>query len=403
MSGINILSALQVQKSKPQEKDYRLYDGGGVSLLVKTTGAKWWRFSFTFDSVRKELSLGVYPAVTLADARGKRESYRKLVAAGVNPSTHRQAQRSGHVLSLPDSFEIIAREWHASRKESITADHHANLMTRLEKDIFPWVGSLPIHDISAMMVKGILDRVKARGVVETARRCRVIMSQVFQYAVTTDRATIDPAAALKSYLPSVSSTRRHFSAVTEPKELAPLLRAIAGYQGGDVTRCALAVLPMLLVRPGELRHARWADIDLDGALWSIPAPQMKMKEPHMVPLSRQVVEILKGLKPSTRGSIYCFPSTRSVTSCMSDNTINAAFRRMGFEKEIVTGHGFRATARTILDEVLGVRVEHIEHQLSHVVRDPLGRAYNRTAHLEARRVMMQQWADYLQELATAAS
>lgn len=392
------LTDLQIRKAKPRDKDYKLSDGGGLFLLVTVRGSKLWRVQYKFSGKSQLLACGSYPETSLALARERRRTARQLLAQGVSPALHKKAVLKSLTDAGADSFAVIAREWHVNQADRITRDHHKNLLTRLEKDVFPWVGAVSLREVTALQVKACLDRVKSRGTVETARRVRVIMSQVFQYAVATDRAIYDPAASLKGYLPPVSRTRKHYAAVTDPKELAPLLRAVDGYQGGLVAQCALKLLPLLLVRPGELRHAEWAEFDLDAACWNIPAVKMKMKEPHLVPLPSQAVTLLRELQLATRGSRYVFPSTRSTTRCMSDNTINAAFRRMGFDKEVVTGHGFRATARTILDEVLGVRVDCIEQQLAHVVRDPLGRAYNRTAHLEARRAMMQQWADYLEGL-----
>jgi integrase len=275
-------------------------------------------------------------------------------------------------------------------------------MNRLEKDIFPWIGKKPILEVTAKDVKSILDRVRSRGVIETARRVRTIVGQVFTYAISTDRANYDIAAGLKGYLPSTDKTKKHMAAITDPKELVPLLNAIDGYQGSFVVKCALRLAPLVFVRPGELRKAEWSEIALEAGEWNIPAARMKMRQPHLVPLSHQSIEILSELKPLTGHSKYVFPSTRTNTRCMSDNTINAAFRRMGFDRETITGHGLRATARTILDEVLQVRVDFIEHQLAHAVRDPNGRAYNRTAHLVERRRMMQTWADYLDGLKAGA-
>ena len=299
-----------------------------------------------------------------------------------------------------NSFQAVALEWHKhmiSNKEW-SADHAGTIKNRMELDIFPWIGSVPIAEVTAKEIKAILDRVRSRGVIETARRTLTITGQVYRYAIMTDRAEYDISAGFRGYLPATSKTRKHMASVTDPKELGPLLRAADSYQGGLVAQSALKLLPLLFVRPGELRHMEWSEIDLDAAEWNIPGPKMKMKQAHLVPLSRQALAILEEIKPLTGRGKYVFPSTRSVLRCMSDNTINAAFRRMGFDGETITGHGFRATARTILDEILGFRVDFIEHQLAHAVKDPNGRAYNRTAHLVERRKMMQDWADYLDGL-----
>ena len=392
------LTAIEIEKAKPGTKPKHLFDGKGLFLLVTPNGGKWWRFKYRYASKQKLLSFGTYPEISLAEARQRRDESRKLLANGVDPYTNRKAAKAAKDDVLANCFEVIAREWHEDQKITWSSDHAVTIMARLEKDIFPWIGKKPLLDVTAKDIKSILDRVRSRGVIETARRVRTIVGQVFTYAISTDRANYDVAAGLKGYLPSSYKTKKHMAAVTDPKELGPLLRAIDGYQGGFVAKCALRLVPLLFVRPGELRHAEWSEIDLEAGEWNIPAAKMKMRQPHLVPLSSQAIGILRDIKPLTGHSKYVFPSTRTNTRCMSDNTINAAFRRMGFDGETVTGHGFRATARTILDEVLQVRIDYIEHQLAHTVRDPLGRAYNRTAHIEERRKMMQRWGDYLDGL-----
>ncbi len=398
------LSDIQAKKAQPKTKTYKLSDGGGLYLQVTPSGGKWWRFKYRFDDKEKLLSLGVYPDISLADARVRRNEARKLVANGVDPSLARKEEKKAKTDLLANSFEIVAREWHKHMQDNKewAPDHATTIMNRLEKDIFPWIGGTPISEVTAKEIKAILDRIRSRGVVETARRALTIMGQVYRYAIATDRANYDISAGFKSYLPATSKTRKHMASVTDPKELAPLLRIIDRYQGSFVTQCAVKLLPLVFVRPGELRHMEWAEVDLDAAEWNIPGPKMKMKNAHLVPLSRQAIEILKEIQPLTGNSKYVFPSTRSFFRCMSDNTINAAFRRMGLDKETITGHGFRATARTILDEVLQIRTDFIEHQLAHAVKDPNGRAYNRTAHLAERRKMMQTWADYLDGLKAGA-
>ncbi|MEA5115976.1 MAG: integrase arm-type DNA-binding domain-containing protein [Geobacteraceae bacterium] len=398
------LSDIQAKKAQPKAKTYKLSDSGGLYLQVTPNGGKWWRFKYRFDGKEKLLSLGVYPDISLADARERRNEARKLVANGVDPSVARKEGKKAKADLLANSYESVAREWHKHMQgnKEWAPDHATTIMNRLEKDIFPWIGGTPITEVTAKEIKAILDRIRSRGVVETARRALTIMGQVYRYAIATDRANYDISAGFKSYLPATSKTRKHMASVTDPKELAPLLRIIDGYQGSFVTQCAVKLLPLVFVRPGELRHMEWAELDLDLAEWNIPGPKMKMKNPHLVPLSRQAIEILRELQPLSGNSKYVFPSTRSFFRCMSDNTINAAFRRMGLDKETITGHGFRATARTILDEVLQIRPDFIEHQLAHAVKDPNGRAYNRTAHLAERRKMMQTWADYLDGLKAGA-
>jgi integrase len=396
------LTDVQIRKAQPKDKDYRLPDGDGLFLQVTTKGGKWWRLRYQFEGKEKLLSLGVYPDISLSDARERRHEARARIAKGIDPSADRKTVKEKKAESSANSFEVIAKEWHKNQvgNKAWSADHAATIMTRLEKDVFPWIGSRPIAEVTAKEIKAILDRVRSRGVIETARRVRTIMGQIYTYAIATDRANYDISAGFRSYLPATSKTRKHMASVTDPKELAPLLRAMDAYQGGFVAQCALRLLPMLFVRPGELRHMEWAEIDLETAEWNIPGSKMKMGQPHLVPLSRQAVAVLEEIKPLTGHGKYVFPSTRSFSRCMSDNTVNAAFRRMGFDGETIVGHGFRATARTILDEILGFRPDLIEHQLAHAVRDPNGRAYNRTAFLPQRKEMMQTWSDYLEALKT---
>ena len=274
------------------------------------------------------------------------------------------------------------------------------ILRRLELNVFPWIGTNPIIDIKAPDLLMVLRRIESRGALETAHRVKIICGQVFRYGVATGRAERDPAADLRGALPPTQP--KHLSAITDPKKVAGLLRAIDGYEGSFVTKCALKLAPLLFVRPGELRKAEWTEIDCDAAEWNIPAEKMKNRQPHLVPLACQAVEILREIQPLTGAGRYVFPSARTPHRPMSNNAVLAALRRMGFEKHEMSGHGFRAMARTILDEVLQVRVDFIEHQLAHAVRDPNGRAYNRTAFLPERRKMMQTWADYLDGLKAGA-
>ena len=398
------LGALEVERAKTGVKPQHLFDGGGLFLLVTVNGGKWWRFKYSHSGKSKTISFGTYPEISLAQARERREEARKLLAIGIDPSENRKAVKAAGEELKANSFERIARDWHKKMvgDSAWTADHADTIMTRMTQDMFPYIGTKPITEVTAKDIRGILDMVKNRGAVDTARRCRTIASQVFTYAIGEDKAEYNIAVSLSKYLPAVSKTRKHMASITDPKELAPLLRAIDGYQGGFVTKCALQLAPILFVRPGELRQMEWSEIDFESAEWNIPAPKMKMKQPHLVPLSNQAISILAAIKPLTGNRKYVFPSTKSGDRCMSDNTINSAFRIMDFDGDTITGHGFRATARTILDEVLGFRVDFIEHQLAHAVKDPNGRAYNRTAHLAERKKMMQVWADYLDGLKVGA-
>lgn len=394
------LTDVKARNAKPATKQFKLFDGDGLFLLVTPSGGKWWRFKYRFEGKEKLLSLGTYPEVSVADAREKRDAARKQVAAGVDPGEVRKARKAAMVAVTENSFEIVAREWHGKFTPTWTPGHADTIMKRMERDLFPWLGARSIGEIRAPELLAALRRVESRGALETAHRVRTIAGQVFRYAVATERAERDPAADLRGALPP--ATERHHAAVTEPKEVADLLRAIDGYQGGFVVKCALRLAPLFFVRPGELRQAEWLEIDFEAEQWNIPAERMKMKQAHIVPLSEQAVNILREIKALTGASRYVFPSGRSFARPMSNNAVNAALRRMGFDKDEMTGHGFRAMARTILDEVLQVRPDFIEHQLAHAVKDPNGRAYNRTAHLAERRKMMQTWADYLDGLKAGA-
>ncbi|MEJ1358421.1 MAG: integrase arm-type DNA-binding domain-containing protein [Candidatus Sedimenticola sp. (ex Thyasira tokunagai)] len=393
------LTDTAIRNAKPQQKSRKMFDERGLFLLVSPKGGKWWRFKYRFDGKEKQLSLGVYPDVGLKDARERRDEARKQVAAGIDPSEHRKAKKASREEQSANSFEVIAREWFAKHSPNWTADHADRIIRRLERDIFPWVGGKPIADITAPLLLEAVRRIENRGALETAHRALGDCGQVFRYAVATGRAERDPSGDLRGALPPVKG-RKHFAAVTEPKKVAKVLRVLDGYEGTLTVRCALRLAPLVFVRPGELRHAQWADIDLEAAEWRYTVT--KTNTQHIVPLSHQAVKILRELHPLTGRGSYVFPGARSAKRPMSDNAILAAMRRMGIGKEEMSGHGFRAMARTILDEVLGFRPDYIEHQLAHAVRDPNGRAYNRTAHLPERRKMMQEWADYLDTLKAGA-
>ncbi len=396
------LSDVKVRNAKPKEKDYKLADGGGLYLLVSSTGGKLWRFKYGYGGKEKLLALGVYPIVGLSDARQRRDDAKKLLDNGVDPSINRKAAKAARNEAIENCFEMVAREWHGHKKDEWSIDHAATIMARLENDIFPWMGGTPLTDVTAKNIKEVVDRVRSRGTIEAARRLLTIINQVFTYAISTDRANFNIAQGLKGYLPPSSKTKKHMAAVTDPKELGQLLRAMDTYQGSFVAQCALKLLPLLFCRPGELRHMEWCEIDFEAGQVNIPGHKMKMKSDHIIPLSSQAIVILKELQPLTGHGKYVLPSTRSFSRCMSDNTINAAFRRMGFDGGTVVGHGFRATARTLLHEVLQVNPYVIEAQLAHKVPDALGRAYNRTTHIVERRKMMQKWADYLDGLKAEA-
>jgi integrase len=393
------LTDVVVRKAKSTGKTRKLADERGLYLEVSATGNKYWRLKYRFADKEKRLALGVYPDVGLKDARERREVARKLLAGGVDPGEHRKAQKQARTAEVTNSFEVVAREWFSKISPTWATSHSDRILRRFERDVFPWIGGRPIGDVHAPEILTLLRRIEARGAPETAHRALSNCGQVFRYAVATGRAARDPSGDLRGALTRVRKS--HFAAKTDPEEVAGILRAMDGYEGTLTVRCALRLAPLLFVRPGELRTAKWADMNLEESQWRYIVT--KTNTPHIVPLSRQATEILRELQALTGRGEFVFPSARTGARPMSDNAILGALRRAGIEKEEMTGHGFRAVARTILDEVLGVRPDYIEHQLAHAVRDPNGRAYNRTAHLPERRKMMQQWADYLDKLKAGAS
>jgi len=392
------LSDATIRRLKPTDKPRRVFDGQGLYLEVSPAGGKLWRFKYRHAGREKRLALGTYPAVSLADARRTRDDARRLLANGIDPSDQRRADKASLRNEHHDNFEAVAREWIASRSDTWVPDHTSRILLRLQNDVFPWMGAQPIATITPVQLLAVLRRVESRGAIETAHRILQNCSQVFRFAVATGRVTSDPTHDLRGALRPVNE--KHLASITDVKEVGELLRAVDGYQGSLVTRCALRLAPLVFVRPGELRMAEWEEFDLEAGEWNIPAKRMKMRQAHLVPLSSQAIAILHELQPVTGSGHYVFPGTRSAKRPMSNNAVNAALRRMGYDKNTMTGHGFRAMARTVLDEVLHVRPDYIEHQLAHAVRDPNGRAYNRTTYLPERKAMMQQWADYLDALRT---
>jgi integrase len=378
-----------------------MFDGGGLYLELSPAGGKWWRLKYRYDEKEKRISLGVYPDTTLAKAREKRDAARKLLADGVDPGENKKAQKEVRKAIAANSFEVVAREWLTKQGPKWAPSQAKKVSGIFENNVFPWIGARPISEIKPPEILDTLRRMEDRGANETARRALQYCSMVFRFAVATGRTSRDTTADLKGALAPVVT--KHHATLIEPQKIGELLRAIDGYQGTLIVKCALKLSPLVFVRPGELRKASWTEIDLERAEWNIPAARMKMREAHLVPLSSQAVAVLRELHPLTGQGNLVFPGERSRERPMSNNSVNAALRRLGYDTtEEITGHGFRAMARTILDEVLGVRPDYIEHQLAHAVRDPNGRAYNRTAHLEARRMMMQQWANYLDTLKTGA-
>ena len=393
------LNDTAIRNAKPGEKPVKMFDVDGLFIIITPTGGKWWRFRYKFDGKEKLLSLGVYPDVGLKDARAKRDDARKLLAKDVDPGEHRKATKAAKVERSANSFEVICREWLEARKQTVEASQHAKTLARMENDVFPWLGSKAISEITAPDVLKVLRRIDERGARYSAHRVRSEISRAFRYAIATGRAERDPCPDLKGAIQPAKET--HFAAITEPPAVGELLRAIDGFKGTFVVKCALLLSPMLFTRPGELRKAEWASFDLDKSEWRYFIN--KTKTEHLVPLSVQAVVILRELHALTGDGRFVFPSARGNDRPMSDAAVNAALRRMGYDTRTeITGHGFRAMARTILHEELHVKPEVIEHQLAHSVPDALGTAYNRTRFLKERKVMMQLWADYLEKLKAGA-
>ena len=409
------LTDTAIRKAMPGPKTRKLSDGKGLYLELSPAGGRWWRLKYRIAGVEKRISLGTYPETSLKAAREKMEEARALVAQGIDPSQARkaakqeaahqdeQAQREAQGLPLHGSFESVAREWFDTRKEEWATTYAKKIFRRLEADVFPWLGKLPVPNITPPMVLDMLRKAENRGAIETAHRVLETCGQVFRFAVATGRIESNPARDLKDALrkPMV----QHFAAITDPQRFGELLRAIDSYRGTPVVCAALRLMPLMLLRPGELRQAQWDELDLPAATWTVPAARMKREKvgkiygkPHIVPLPRQAVAIFEALKPLTEHSPYVFRGERSAQRPMSDAAINAALRTLGFSADEVTGHGFRASARTMIVERLGIAESVVEAQLAHSVRDNLGRAYNRTEFMQERVRMMQQWADYLDTL-----
>jgi len=388
------LTDTAIRNAKPQSKQYKLTDEKGMYLLVNKAG-KYFRLDYRFAGKRKTLALGVYPDVKLVEAREKRDDARKMIANGVDPGQTRKVQKSIQIEQTENSFEAIAREWHGKYSSNWAGSHAKKIIRRFELHIFPWLGNRPIAEITPPELLAVLRRIESQGIMETAHRAQQNCGQVFRYAIVTGRVERDPSADLRGALAPVK--HGHMATITEPKKIGELLRAIDGYEGTPVAKCALRMAPLVFVRPGELRHAEWNEIDLDKAEWRIPAEKMKMKDPHIVPLASQVVEVLFEILPITGQGQYVFHSVRTNFRPMSENTVLAALRRMGYTKEEMSGHGFRAMASTVLHEQ-GWPSDIIERQLAHAERNSIKAAYNHAQHLPERRKMMQAWADYLDKL-----
>jgi len=390
------LTDIKIKTAKPREKAYKLFDGEGLYLHITPQGSKYWRLKYRFNGKEKLLALGVYDQVTLAEARTRRNEARNLLAKGIDPGLDKQEKKQSNRITTENSFEVIAHEWHDKFSIKWSPKHSTRIIRQLEKDIFPWLGERPISEITPPELLKTLQRIECRGAVETAHRAHQTCGQIFRYAIVSGYAERDPSADLRGALPPARA--KHYASLTDASAVGELLRSINDYQGHFVTKCALRLAPLLFVRPGELRQAEWSEFDFEAAEWRIPAEKMKMRVKHIVPLSTQAITVLRELQPLTGDGKYVFPCVRTSKRSMSENTVNAGLRRLGYTKEEMTGHGFRSMASTLLNEQ-GWNRDAIERQLAHSERNNIRAAYNYAEYMPERRKMMQSWADYLDELA----
>jgi integrase len=388
------LTDIQAKAAKAKEKTYRLSDEKGLYLEVTTTGRKYWRYKYRFAGKEKKLAIGVYPEISLKAARLEHEKARQLLREGIDPSANKQALKASTQVNKSNTFASVAREWITTRLHDKTEGHQRRVTRAVENDLIPKLGPLDINSINAPTLLQAIRTIEERGALETAHRTKQIAGQIFRYAIAIGKAERDPSADLKGALKN--PIKKHFSAITDPKGVSKLLLAIDEYTGSIHVKSALKLSALWFCRPGELRHLEWANINNDGN--RVELVSEKTKQHHIIPICSQAREILDQLEAIRGKSKYIFPSTRGASRCMSENTLRVALRSMGYSNEEMTAHGFRAMARTLLDEELDYRIEWIEQQLAHVVKDPNGRAYNRTMHLAQRTEMMQRWADYLDEL-----
>lgn len=395
------LSDTAIRAAKPASKAFKLSDEKGLYLFITPAGGKLWRYNYRFGGIRKTLAIGQYPEVTLKDARARLDDARKLLANEIDPGVVKKAQKAAKHERAANSFEIVARRWHEKNMAHWTPAYAKRNLQLLERDVFAWIGGEPIADLEAPKFLEVARRIEKRGAIETAHRALQACSQIMRFAVAEGLASRDPVGDLRGALKTAPV--KHMASVTDPVRVAEILRMFDAFQGTFPVQCALKLAPMVFTGPGELRQAQWADIDLEAGLWSIPAEKMKMRQAHIVPLSCQAVEILRELHPLTGHLEHAFPGARDPKRSMSEAAINAAMRRLGIDtQEELTGHGFRAMARTILHEVLGYPPEVIEQQLAHKAAGPLGEAYARAKFLDQRVEMMQMWSDYLEKLKAGA-
>lgn len=400
MAGSNKLTEAAVKQAKPKEKTYKLTDGGGLYLEVMPNGSRYWRLKYRYAGKEKRLALGVYNTVTLSSARDKARAAKTVLADGIDPSDQKRQGKLAKKTAASNTFEAVALEWFELKKPKWSESSIVRTKSQLETKLFPWLGKRPVNEITAQELLAVLKRIEAKGTLETAHRVKYTAGQIFRFAIVTNRATNNPAPNLTDAL--ATPIEKNFAAIIEPAELGKLLLAMDGYMGTPTVRAALLLSPLFFVRPGELRQIEWQEVNLDDGYIEIPAERMKKRKAHVIPLCRQALAILRELQPITGNGRYVFPSARGAGRPLSENGVRSALRTMGYTNEQMTPHGFRATARTILDERLGFSVDLIEHQSARKVRDAMGTSYNRTKFLDARTEMMQAWADYLDVLRATA-
>ena len=396
---MQMLTIREIDSAKPRIKPYKLADGGGLYVEVMPNGSKYWRLKYRMAGKEKRLAFGVYPEVRPPEAREKAREARELIRARTDPGAARKLAKRNAIIANTNTFGIVAHEWMESRREQVATGQYEKTLARMENDVLPWLGNRPVSEIDAPEILVVLRRIDGRGARYTAHRTRSEISRVFRYAIVTGRAKNDPAKDLIGAIPP--AIEKNFASITDPAKVAEMLRSFDGFSGTFPVLCALKLAPMLFVRPGELRKAEWSQFDLEKAEWRYWVS--KTKTDHIVPLASQAVAILRELHALTGKGRFVFPGARSASRTMSDAAINAALRRLGYDTRTeITGHGFRAMARTILHEELHFEPEVIEHQLAHAVPDALGTAYNRTKFLKKRKAMMQHWADYLDKIKAGA-
>lgn len=404
------LTVTEIKNAKPKEKPYKMSDGGGLYLLVKQSG-KYWRYDYRFADKRKTLAIGVFDEVGLKDARERLRDAKQKLESGVDPSIHKQMQKHTTKSQYENTFESIANEWYLSMKDHWSESHGERVISYLKRDVYPWLGSMPIESIKAPEIITIIKRVSGRGALDAAKRVKGFVQQVFDYAVAHAKVSRNPAKDINLSIILPPREKKHFATLTNPEKIGELMRAIDNFQGTLVVKSALKLSTMVMLRPSEVSNAEWSEIDFDNEMWTIEVRRMKARQhvkksndpekAHYVPLSRQALAIFKDLHPLTGNGKYIFPSARGMSRAMSNNAVRAALRTMGYNNSEITPHGFRAMASTMLNE-LGWNADAIERQLSHRDKNVIRRTYNHAGYLKERKEMMQFWADYLDDLKEGA-